>query len=175
MLLFKTCLFITSRKTWDNSTRYNKPKIITATWNDELEWPYGSYSVSDIQDYVEWIAKKHETSTTISSILVCINRIKNKLVFKLKDRYKVRITNALNKKIIWQYKKNRNKTKNRENVPTFKLVEVVSVQINLVDNQYLNILIHILMSNKSYLYVLTVGPSYTVFLKTITLKLMNLS
>ena len=31
------------------------------------------------------------------------------------------------------------------------------------------------MSNKSYLYVLTVGPSYTVFLKTITLKLMNLS
>ena len=92
-----------------------------------MEWPYGSYSVSDIQDYVEWIAKKHETSTTISSILVCINRIKNKLVFKLKDRYKVRITNALNKKIIWQYKKNRNKTKNRENVPTFKLVEVVLV------------------------------------------------
>ena len=33
----------------------NKPKLIAPTWNDEL--PGGSYSVSDIQDYLEYIIK----------------------------------------------------------------------------------------------------------------------
>ena len=33
-------------------------KIISPTWNDEFELPDGSYSVSDIQDYIEYIIKK---------------------------------------------------------------------------------------------------------------------
>ena len=35
------------------------------TWNDEFELPVGSYAVSDIQDYTEYIIKRHETLTTI--------------------------------------------------------------------------------------------------------------
>ena len=35
----------------------NKLKIIAPTWNDEFELPDGSYSVSDIQDYIEFIIK----------------------------------------------------------------------------------------------------------------------
>ena len=31
----------------------NKPKIIGQTWNDEFELPDGSYSISDIQDYIK--------------------------------------------------------------------------------------------------------------------------
>ena len=34
----------------------------------------GSYSVSDIQDYITFIIKKHETSTAIPPIHVFINR-----------------------------------------------------------------------------------------------------
>ena len=37
----------------------NKFKISAPTWNDEFEFPDGSYSVSDIQDYFEYISKKH--------------------------------------------------------------------------------------------------------------------
>ena len=33
----------------------NKFKISAPTWNDEFELPDGSYSVSDIQDYFEYI------------------------------------------------------------------------------------------------------------------------
>ena len=55
----------------------NEFKIITPTWNDEFELPDGSYSVSDIQDYVEYITNKHETLTTIPTIYVYINRINN--------------------------------------------------------------------------------------------------
>ena len=39
----------------------NKSKISPPTWNVEFDLPDGSYSVSDIQDYFEYIIKKHET------------------------------------------------------------------------------------------------------------------
>ena len=44
--------------TWKNikrSYKNNKFKISASTWNDEFELPDGSYSVSDIQDYFEYI------------------------------------------------------------------------------------------------------------------------
>ena len=52
--------------TWKNIKRQyknNNLKIIVPTWNDEFELPDGSYSVSDIQDYIEYVIKKHETLT----------------------------------------------------------------------------------------------------------------
>ena len=51
----------------------NKLQIIAPTWNDEFQLPDGSYSVSDIQDYIKYIIKKHETSTATSPIHVYIN------------------------------------------------------------------------------------------------------
>ena len=47
--------------TWKNiksSYNNNKFKISAPTWNDEFKLPDGSYSVSDIQDYFEYIKKK---------------------------------------------------------------------------------------------------------------------
>ena len=40
--------------------------LIAPTWNDEFELPYASYSVSDIQDYIEYIIKMHKALTTIA-------------------------------------------------------------------------------------------------------------
>ena len=37
----------------------NKFKLSAPTWNYEFELPDGSYFVSDIQDYVEYISKKN--------------------------------------------------------------------------------------------------------------------
>ena len=50
--------------TWKNiksEYKYNKFKISAPTWNDEFDLPDGSYSISEIQDYFEYIIKKHET------------------------------------------------------------------------------------------------------------------
>ena len=55
----------------------NKLNVITPTWNDEFELSDGSHSVSDIQDYIEHIIKKHETLTAISPTHAYINRINN--------------------------------------------------------------------------------------------------
>ena len=51
--------------------------------------PDGSYSVSDIQDYVEYIIKKHETIADNLPVQIYVNKIKNKIVFKIKTGYKL--------------------------------------------------------------------------------------
>ena len=46
--------------TWKNikiSCKNNKFKISAPTWCDKFELPDGSYSISDIQDYFEYILK----------------------------------------------------------------------------------------------------------------------
>ena len=45
----------------------NKFKISAPTWNDTFDLPDGSYSIADIQDYFEFIIKKHETLTVIQT------------------------------------------------------------------------------------------------------------
>ena len=47
--------------------------------------------MSDIQDYIEYIIKKRETLATISPIHVYINRINNRLMFEIKDGYKIEL------------------------------------------------------------------------------------
>ena len=62
-----------------------KLKIIAAIRNDEFELLEGSYSVSDIQDYIEYITKKHEILSTNPYIEIYINRIKNRVIFEIKN------------------------------------------------------------------------------------------
>ena len=48
--------------TWKNiKTEYNnnKFKISAPTWNKTFDLPDGSYSIADIQDYFEFIIKRH--------------------------------------------------------------------------------------------------------------------
>ena len=65
--------------------------MIALTWNDEFDLPDDSYSVSDVQHYIEYIIKKHKTLTTIPFIHIYINRINDRLVFKIKDGYKLEL------------------------------------------------------------------------------------
>ena len=53
----------------------NKFKISAPTWNDTFDFPDGSYSISDIQDYFELIIKKHETLTENRPIQIYPNKI----------------------------------------------------------------------------------------------------
>ena len=80
-----------TRKNIRKQYKNNKLKIIAVTWNDEFELPDGSYSVSDMQDYTEQIIKKHETLTAVPLIRIYINIINNRLVFKIKDGYKLEL------------------------------------------------------------------------------------
>ena len=63
---YQILLFITHGKTESN----NKFKIESPTWNDKFELPHGSYSVSDIQVYFEYILKNHAEKIDNSSVKI---------------------------------------------------------------------------------------------------------
>ena len=69
----------------------NKFKISATTWNDTFDLPNGSYNISEIQDYIEYIIKKHETIAETAPILIYANKISNRKVFKIKTRYKLEL------------------------------------------------------------------------------------
>ena len=142
--------------------------MTASMWNDEFELPDSSYPVSDIQDYIEFIIKKCETLTTIPSIHVYINRINNRLVFKIKDGYKLELQTRETMKSFDSTKKLIETTKNWEKVPSLEVVEVVLVQCNLVNNQFQqkSEVLYTFVPNKSDAYLLNVEPSNLVFLKT---------
>ena len=66
--------------TWKNIKSVynnNKFKISAPTQNDEFELPDGSYLISNIQDYFEFIIKKYKTLTENPPIQIYPNKIKN--------------------------------------------------------------------------------------------------
>ena len=67
-----------------SSHNNNKFKISAPTWNEEFTLPYGLYSISDIQDYFEYILKKHGENTNKPSIQIYVNKIENRIAFKIK-------------------------------------------------------------------------------------------
>ena len=75
---------------WKNMKKLyknNNSKISAPTWNGEFQLPNGSYSVSDIQDYLEYILKKHGENTDNPSIKMYVNKIENRNTFKIKTGY----------------------------------------------------------------------------------------
>ena len=68
---------------WRNikSLYNNKFKISAPTWNDKFQLPDRSYSVSDIQDYFEYILKKHEENTYNPSVRIYVNKIENRVTW----------------------------------------------------------------------------------------------
>ena len=75
--------------TWINTkSEYsnNKFRISAPTWNDILI--YLMIPIADIQVYFEFITKKHETLTETPAVQIYVNKIKNRIVFKIKAGYK---------------------------------------------------------------------------------------
>ena len=80
--------------TWKNiKSEYNnnKFKIFVPTWNDLFNLSDGSYSVSDFQNYFEYVNKKHETIADTPPAHIYVNKIKNRIVFKIKTGYKLEV------------------------------------------------------------------------------------
>ena len=73
----------------------------------------GSYSISDIQDYFEFIIKKHETLTESPPIQIYPNKIKNRIIFKVKTGYKLELLSPETMKLLGSTKKVVDKDKTR--------------------------------------------------------------
>ena len=92
--------------TWKNiKSLYNnnKFKISAPTWNDKFELPDGSYSVSDIQDYFEHILLKHNEKIDNPSIRIYVNKIENRITFKIKTGYYLELLTPETLGITWKH------------------------------------------------------------------------
>ena len=76
---------------YKNSYKNSKLKISARTWSEEFQLFDGSYSVSDIQDYFEYILKQHEIVTDNPSIMIYVNKIENRITFKAKTGYYLKL------------------------------------------------------------------------------------
>ena len=93
----------------------NKFKILAPTWNDSFDLLDGSYSIEDIQDYFDFIIKKHETLTENPTIQIYPNKIKNRIVFKIKTDYKLELLAPETMRLLGSTKKDVDSDKNSEN------------------------------------------------------------
>ena len=112
----------------------NKFKTSAPTWNDEFNLPDGSYSVSDIQDYFEYIIKRHETIADNPPVQIYANKIKNRIFFKIKTGYKLEFLTKETMQLLGSSKKDIDQNKDGKVVS--RTVEVVLVHCNLVNNRY---------------------------------------
>ena len=79
--------------------------------------PDGSYNVPEIQDYFEYIIKKHETITDTVPILIYTNNITNRIVFKIKTGYKLELLTEETMKLLGSTSSIISEDKNSETVP----------------------------------------------------------
>ena len=73
-----------TRKDIISSYNNSKLKMSAPAWNDKFELTDGSYSVSDIQNYFEFILKEHGKNINNPSARIYVNKIENGITFKIK-------------------------------------------------------------------------------------------
>ena len=161
--------------TWKNiksSYNNNKFQISDLTWSEEFELSDGLYSVSDIQDYFEYILKKRSESVDSPSIRINVNKIKNTITFKIKNGYYPELLTPETMKLLGSTESKTTKDKNGENVPHLEIVEVILVHCNLVNNDYQqnSRILYTFVPNKAFSSLLEISPKNHVFLKTFNSK-----
>ena len=129
----------------------------------------GSYSIADLQNYFEYIIKKHETIADVSPVLIYVNEINNRIVFKIKSGYKLELLSKETMKILGGLTDTIDGDKNSELVPKLASVDLVSVHYNLVNNSYQQAskVLFTFVPNKKYGQLITVLPETLIMLKTV--------
>ena len=165
--------------TWKNiksAYNNNKFKISAPTWNDTFDLPDGSYSIADIQDYFEFIIKKHETLTENPPVQIYPNKIKNTIAFKTKPGYKLELLSSETMKLFGSTKKDADQDKDGKDVPKLEYVEVALVHCNLVNNNYQQAskVLFTFVPNKEFDQLITIAPHSLAILNTINTENFHL-
>ena len=157
--------------TWKNiksSYNNNKFKISAPTWTDILDLPDGSYSVADMQDYFQYILKKHSENVDNPSIRRYINKIENRITFKIKDGYYIELLMPETMKLLGSTESKISKDENSENVPHLEIVELVLIHCNLVNNDYQqeSKILYTFNTNRPLRSLLEISSTNHIFSKT---------
>ena len=151
-----------------SSYNNNRFKISAPTWSDEFELPDGSYSISDIQDYFEYIPKKHSESVDDPSIEIYVNKIENRITLKIKNGYYLELLTPETMKLHGSTESKVTKDKNGENVSHLEIVKSVLIHCNIVNNNYQqnSRILYTFVPNKPFCSLLKCSSPNHIFLKT---------
>ena len=157
--------------TWKNVKSIynnNKFKISAPTWNDTFDLPDGSYNIPAIQNYIEYVINKHERISETAPILIYVNKISNRRVFKIKTGSKLELLSKETMKLLGSTSNIIDADKNSENVPRLENVEVILVHCNLVNNSYQqeSRVLFTFVPSKQYGQLISISPNSLIFLKT---------
>ena len=130
LIIYYTCKNIKSEYSNNNF------KISVPIWNDTFDLPDGSHSISYIQDHFEFIIRKHKTLTENPLVEIYVNKIKNRIVFKIKTGYKLELLTSETMKLLGNTTKISDEDTNVENVPKSESADVAIFHCNLVKNDY---------------------------------------
>ena len=130
---------------------------------------FSTFSIADIQDYFEFIIRKYETLTENPQVQIYLNKIKNRIVFKIKTGYKLELLTPETMKLLGSTKKDVDADKNSENVPKLESVEVVLVHCNLVKNDYQHTskVLFSFVPNKQFGQLINISPHSLTMMNTI--------
>ena len=154
--------------TWKNVKSIynnNKFKISAPTWNNRFDLPDESYNIPAIQNYIDYIIKKHETIAETALILIYANKISNRIVFKIKTGYRLELLSKETMKLLGSTSNVIDADKNSENVPRLKNVEVILVRCKLVNNSYQQAsrVLFTFVPNKQYGQLIIISPNSLFF------------
>ena len=113
--------------------------------------------------------KKHVILTDNPPIKIYPNNIKNRIVFKIKNNYKLEFLTPETMELLASTKKVVDKDKNEENVPKLEIVEEVLVHCNLVKNdyQYTSKVLFTFVPNKKFGQLINISPHAFTMMNTV--------
>ena len=126
-----------------SSYNNNKLKISAPPWNDKFELPDGSYSVSNIQDFFEYILKKKLENIDNPSVKIYVNKIENRFTFRIRNGYSLELLTPETIKLLGSTENKITKDKNSKNVP--------HLEITFVPNKPLGSLLEMSPTNHIFL------------------------
>ena len=124
--------------------------------------------MSEIQDYFEYILKKHGEKTDKPSVQIYVNKIENRVTFKIKNGYRLKLLTPEMMKLLGSTENKITIGKNSQNVPHLEIMEVVVVHCNIVNNDYQqdSRVLYTFVSNEPFGSLLEISPTKHIFLKT---------
>ena len=158
------------------SYKSNKFKISAPTWNEEVELLGGSYSMSDTQEYFKYIIKNHRTVTNNPPIRTYVNKMKNRVTFRIETGYHLELLTAETKKLLGRTRSKRNKDENGENTPHLEITEIVLVHYNTVNDDYQqdSRVFYTFLPNKLFSQLLDISRKSFTFLKSLYSKFSHI-
>ena len=128
-----------------------------------------SYAVSDIQDYFKYILKKHGENTNKTPVKIYVNKIENRIIFKIQKGYSLELLMPETMKLLGITKKKITEDKNGEKVPHLEIAEVVLVHCDVVNNDYQqdSRVLYLFVPNKPFGSLLEISSTNHIFLKTL--------